>query len=395
MRFGDLIGCILILLVSGSALVAGEPPTDDSLTSLYSEYVTYSEARRSVTHMGLPIGASAPVLSGVDFSTHGTVIVFLAGDKFSNLTPQSVALFKLLNEWGGRTDLQIVAVLGSTIDTRMASALLKEAPLTNVIRDQSASFRFAYHIELLENPSHVFFFVDRSGRVAYRWFGFPIFGEPTHDFMSVPEVLSQAESLPSDLILLNHPDSTLGNSARFFDFITLEGQIFSIADMAEPTLFYFIRSVPDIASTEASLVVKRLAESFSSHLRFVACIPDVTAEGLLMSKEMVELGLREFAVAPESENLHGPLPSSLEDIADWLDEVFAEDILPAMTEAQEELGIPIIRDMGSQALFTWGISTYGYGTYIILDTDGTILAFEKIEPVFEPLYIYWIEEVIN
>ena len=197
------------------------------------------------------------------------------------------------------------------------------------------------------------------------------------------------------MIMQNHPENTLESLAIPFDFLDLDDNVHVLPTPGEMTVIYFMPAVPDVENTARSAVFARLAQRFSDHASFYAVIPDGSADGLRTKQVLADRGLIDSAVPPEAEQMFGPLPATHEGIQQWLTESWKASTLPEMKEAQSALGIPVLRDTGSQAMFTWGISLFGYRTYLILDEDGEIIAFERIENRFEPLYRYWLEEVIG
>jgi len=394
MRFMVVGICAAALLTPTLWCAVGDKPSGESLEDLYNEYLAYIEGSETLTKMGLPIGEYAPPLEGIDFFACSSVIIFMHHTILHEATYRLVSLFQLMAEWGGISGLQVIAVMSYVGDPKVLTTLQDTAPRTLIVDDRWDIIRSAYNLRLSAGPGLVFYFLDTNGRIAYRWLGPPVFGNAWADFLLIPYDLAKDNAVPADVIMQNHPDNTLGAIARTFEFTDLTGDhVYCLPALGEPAFVYFMRGIPGVEIDSASLVVAELARVFSDRVAFYAVIPDVSAEGLLMAKEVAERGLITDPVAQEAEDLLGPLPSTPEEIEEWLDALRTTVTLPPMLKAQNALGIPVLRDTASQALFTWGVSLFGYRTFLLLDDSGHILAFGPIEVAFEPLYAQWLEEV--
>jgi hypothetical protein len=389
-----LVGiCVAALMAPPAWGAVGGKPRDESLQDLYNEYVAYTEGTAVLTQMGLPIGMFAPPIEGVSLSDVNTVIVFMYHTILKEVSSRLESLFQLLAEWDEIPGVQVVSVMSYVGDPEVLVSLHDIAPCTLAVDDRMDVTREAYNLRNTAGPGLAFYFLDTRGRIAYRWLGLPIFGNAWADFLRVPCHLAENNAVPAGAIMQYHPDNTLGALADTFEFTDLAGDHVHLPALGRPAFVYFMLGVSGVEMNSSSRVVSGLARAFSDHISFYAIIPDVTAEGLLLNQEVADRGLIADAVAQEAEDLLGPLPSTVEEIKVWLDDLWTGVTLPPMLKAQDVLGIPVLRDADSQAQFGWGVSLYGYRTFLVLDEDGHILAFGPLETAFAPLYAQWLEEM--
>ncbi len=342
--------------------------------------------------MGLPIGAEAPLLQGVDFSVRGTALLLMSQGVFRNLTPRAVAVFHLLAEWGEIPGLQVAVISPGLADEQSLSTLQQIASRILTVYDPWNSVRRAYGFLDDRITASAFFFIDRAGRVVYRWLGTPIFGRAWDSMLRVPQYLADYDNVPSDLMMFHHPDTMLNVPLAPFKFPDLNDDLHTLPVVERPSFIYFIRGVPDVEYTAASAVVARL---FDGKASFFAVTPGLSAEGLLSNRAMVERGLREDIVAPEAEEMFGPVPALYDAIEKWVTTIWRGSLFPEMKETERALGVPVLRDMDLQALYSWGLGTFGFESYLVLGANGAIISRGRVREEFEPLYVYWLEEVIG
>lgn len=384
-----------LLVVPCAAGEVGGEPDDDSLKELHEVYIAHKEGMAILTEMGIAIGESAPEIAKVPFSdSNCTALVFFHESSLDEMTPRLNSVFELLREWTEIPGLQVGVLFSLVRDIRILTSIQETAPLATVVDDRWNLLREAYNLLESPGPGIAFFFVDSGGIVSYRWLGMPVFGEAWDDFLETPYVLSSLSDIPTDSIFHNSPRSTTGKAASQFGFTDLEGNSFMLPENGNPTFLYFMTATPGVGRTDTSMLVSHLAHQFGSSIDFYAVVPSITPEGLLSCTLVEKRGIIERAVSQEAQGMYGPLPESLPEIQEWLDNVWNESTLPFLLEAQDTLGVTVLNDEGSRALFTWGLSLFGYRTLVLLDANGRITLIDQIDVSYEPLYSYWLEEVI-
>jgi hypothetical protein len=391
MRVRLLIACLVVLGVAVVGWAVGTRPEDEQLGELYEEYLAFVQGQAVLTHMGLALGVEAPQTGDVVFSGQITVVVLVSEPQLYEATETYAAMQSLLREWDGIPGVEVVAILPCEEGTEIPLGWPLEI---ETVYDPSNRLRGQYNMPLPENPAFTFFFVGREGRIASRWLGRPVFGEAWDSFLRAAGSLAEEGSSFRAGVVQNHPDNTLGKHADAYTFSGLRGEEVVLPG-DEVDVLLFLPSVPEVARLPCVAVFQRLAETYADRADFYVVMPDVSAEGLLASQEAVRLGLIETAVAPIAEALYGPLPDDPEGIRTWLERVWSASTLPMLSAAEQEIGIRVLRDIGSRALFGWGLSLMGYETLAVLDADGTMVASEIVVEKFEPLYEYWIGLVVG
>ncbi len=385
-----LFACAFLL---GSAVVgwaSGSRPQEQSLRDLYDDYTAFVQAWAGLSHMGLALGVQAPQVGDVDFADKITVVIFVSEAKLYQEAESMAPIYLLLCEWDEIPEVEVVTVLPCAEESEFGKGWPARI---ETVSDPGNTLRYQYNIADPVSPGLSFFFVDRTGMIVYRWLGLPVFGEGWASFLSIAGHLAEGGDACDTRAVQSHPDNSFGKHVAAYDFLGLDDTPTRIPG-EEVAVLLFLRGVPGVARSSAASIFRRLADEYGEQAAFYVVTPDVSAEGLLASQEACSRGLIDTAVDPLAESTVGPLPGDLEGIRTWIRSLWDMSTLPMLSDLEQQMGIPVLRDFGSRALFGWGLSLMGYGTYAVLDANGTLLSCEMIVDTFEPLYRYWLGELV-
>lgn len=371
-RYGA-IACVAVALVSFSGL-AERCLTPQCLLEEWFQELPFEGSMSmrwlNLFTVGLPAGAIAPPIEGVDFSQLGTLLVVV------NRSQGSPIYWPLVRIWSEIAGLQVIVVA-----TDQTAGDVRE--LQNVVGSQvqliadPAAIVYAALYRVGEMPSPVTFLIDREEKIVWRRRGaFRLFEANEHD-MTIQHFALHGE-VPEDA--LHQAVLWYGDQAPWPDFplYTLAGGEYRLQP-GRPLLI-----LSSWFTGAGALIVQELEEVRIRfpEVRFIWLFSEISEQAHVVSWEYSRrLGLDEER--PEAFGL------SLEDyLADARERDPTQAVLEHFHTHPTEWMVLFDRDIRLNRL--WHI--YGLPTIMIIDADGRVVlpcVFYPInritgEPVLHP-----------
>lgn len=383
-----LLLLILIAVVIGTssqALLAANSSCPSCATRPSSEN-PFASSRRwyAPATFGLPMGHAAPVIDGVEFAGHRTIVAVFNG----NASPAVAVLGEL-----PATGVQVVAVFHGFDEQAVGKMIGSLGNGIITITDPDAYIVCAeYRVGPSPEVNPIVFFVDETGTIVYRrigtlaWLGY--------DDDRVVKYFAAHGTLPSDV----YPQHVLwyGDEvpAPPFPLKDLNGRDQQL-DLHGPTLFYFGGAPP--SSDRGRLLFPKLDQLRKEfpQVRFVWVINYVTDDEMAAVYKLYNrLGLTD--IAPQW--LAVPFDASMKRATAGRDEAFQAEVQDIRTNVH---GWIVVCELNLQLSRFWGIT--GGPSVMIIDAHGkvvlpfTLLPYQHVNGILQapPNLVSALQNVLN
>ena len=302
--------------------------------------------------LGLPVGAAAPPIEGIDFQAANTVLLVINKICDSEYWP-------LIGEWSELRGCQVVVVASRMLSSKLFELRAAVGEGVEIIKDPLAAIVCASY-QVGDHASSATFLVNREGTIVYRRRRFPNYAVP--ELERIVHCFAEHGAPPDDALL--QQVLWYGDQVRWpsFPLYTPDGEEVSL-EPGVPRLIYLGWNQGNNAC------------AFRELSALQAEFPQVEFIWLRdYFSEAAETSIWEYGRRIGLDKVHP------ESFAIPLEDFLARPGIRNRAEEREELralssspdfGWRILLDEDDRLITSWNL--YGMPTVMILDADGTVV----------------------